>query len=304
MKFSVIGYLISEGIKNVLKNKKSTFSCLGVMCATMLMFGIFFAIAQNINHIVETVENAQGMQAFVNVDATEEEIQQVESKIRAIEVNGESAINKIERVSKQQGFEKMQEKFKEYPEAMGYVEVEMFKESFVINLTDLSYSNEVKTQLEQIDGIVKITSSEKTIETLISLANGIKIFTLVILIVLVVVSLFIISNTIKLSVHARRKEISIMKYVGATNQFIRAPFAVEGIVIGLASGLISLLIICLGYNAIADKFLTSSFAQKVSTVSLLGFGEMVNLIALIYILLGVGIGILGSSISMRKYLDV
>lgn len=304
MKYSVIGYLISEGFKNVFKNKKSTFSCLGVMCATMLMFGIFFAIAQNINHIVETVEEAQGMQAFVKPDATEEEIQIVENQIKNIKVNNTLAINKIERVSKQQAFDTMGERFKEFPHAMDFVTVDRFKQSFVINVTDLSYSSNVKAQIEQIENVVSVRSADRTIDTLLSLGNGIKIFTLVILIVLVIVSLFIISNTIKLSVHARRKEISIMKYVGATNSFIRAPFAVEGVIIGLSSGVISILIICLGYNSLANKFLASSIAQTVKTLSLLSFGEMVNLIIIIYIVLGVGIGIIGSTISMRKYLDV
>ncbi len=304
MKYSVIGYLISEGFKNVMKNKKSTFSCLGVMCATMLIFGIFFAIAQNINHIVDTVEEAQGMQVFMDIDATEEQIEHAKEAITNIQVDGKYAINKIERVSKQEAYNTVQERFKDHPSAMEYVEVDMFKQSFIINLTDLSYSTEVKAQINEIDGVVKILSSDQTISTLISLANGIKIFTLVILVILIVVSLFIISNTIKLSVHARRKEISIMKYVGATNTFIRAPFAVEGIVIGLFSGIISILIVCLGYNALADKFLASSIAQKISTISLLSFGEMVNLIILVYIILGVGIGIIGSAISMRKYLDV
>lgn len=304
MKYNVIGYLISEGFKNVVKNKKSTFSCLGVMCATMLMFGIFFAIAQNINHIVATVEEAQGMQAFVKQDATEEEILQVENQIKNIKVDDKLAVNKIERVSKQQAFDTMRERLKEFPHSMDFMTADSFKQSFVINVTDLSYSSNVKAQIEQIDNVVTVRSADRTIDTLLSLGNGIKIFTLVILIILVIVSLFIISNTIKLSVHARRKEISIMKYVGATNTFIRAPFAVEGVIIGLASGVISILIICLGYNSLANKFLTSSIAQTVKTLSLLSFGEMVNLIIIIYIVLGVGIGIIGSTISMRKYLDV
>ena len=304
MKFSVIGYLISEGFKNVLKNKKSTFSCLGVMCATMLIFGAFFAIAQNINHIVDTVEDAQGMQIFVAVDATDEKINQVETAIKEIKVDGSYAINKIRKVSKEEAYEINKEKFKSHPKVMEGFPVEMFKVSFVVNLTDLSYSAQVEQQAKAIDGVVEVRSSEKTISTLISVANGVKLFTLVILVVLVVVSLFIITNTIKLSVHARRKEISIMKYVGATNAFIRAPFAVEGIIIGLVSGLLSILIICLAYNSLATKFLASTVAQRISTLTLLSFGDMVNLIIVVYLVLGIGIGIIGSTISMRKYLDV
>lgn len=304
MKYNVIGYLINEGFKNVFKNKKSTFSCLGVMCATMLMFGIFFAITENINHIVKTVEQAQGMQVFCGVDATEEEVLHVENELRNITIDGKPAINKIEKVTKQNMYDSIAKRWKDDPDALEAITVDMMKESYIINLTDLKYSKDVEAQANAIEGVVKVSNSDTTVSTLLSLGNGIKIFTLAILIVLVVVSLFIISNTIKLSVHARRKEISIMKYVGATNSFIRAPFAVEGVIIGLASGLISILIICLAYNALADKFLASSIAQTISTLSLLSFGEMVNLIIIIYIVLGVGIGIIGSTISMRKYLDV
>lgn len=304
MKYSVIGYLISEGLKNVFKNKKSTISCLGVMCATMLMFGVFFAIAQNINHIVDSVEEAQGMQIFIKPDATEEEILAVEEQIKNLRVSGNEAINTIRRVSKQEAYESMVERLKDWPEALEELEADHFKVSYVITLTELKYSSEIESMANEIENVVKVQSSEKTISALISIANGIKVFTFVILIVLVVVSLFIISNTIKLSVHARRKEISIMKYVGATNNFIRAPFAVEGIVIGLVAGIISILIISLGYNALANEFLGSSIAQQVSALSLLSFGDMVNLIVIVYILLGVGIGIVGSTISMKKYLDV
>lgn len=303
MKFSVIGYLISEGFKNVLKNKKSTFSCLGVMCATMLMFGVFFAIAQNINHIVKTVEEAQGMQVFVAVDSTEQQVNHVEEQIKSIKIDDIYVINKIERVSKQKAYDTMKERMKDYPSAMDYVEVDMFKQSFIINLTDLSYSSEVKTQIEQIDGVVKITSSDQTITTLMSLGNGIKLFTLVILCVLVVVSLFIISNTIKLSVHARRKEISIMKYVGATNSFVRTPFVIEGIIIGIMSSILSLLLVGGAYNWCANKMRLSETIQTIG-INILSFNELFSQIIIVYIILGVGIGIIGSTISMRKYLDV
>ena len=145
--------------------------------------------------------------------------------------------------------------------------------------------------------------NNRIIEQIIRLAKGIKIVTWVILILLIIISTAIISNTIKLTVHARRKEISIMKYVGATNSFIRWPFIVEGIIIGIISGAISIIILGINYNLIANKILESQVVSAMS-INLLTFADMFGLIVLVYTILGVGIGILGSCISMRRYLKV
>ena len=133
--------------------------------------------------------------------------------------------------------------------------------------------------------------------------NGVKIVTGVILVLLVIISIFIIANTIKLTVHARRKEISIMKYVGATNSFIRWPFIVEGMIIGVIASAISILVIAVVYNLIAEQMVNSQFMRTVG-ISLVGFAEMFSSIIFVYMLLGVGIGAIGSIISMRKYLKL
>ena len=152
--------------------------------------------------------------------------------------------------------------------------------------------------------LVKLLSiSDETVSALINIANGIRIVTGVILILLIIISVFIISNTIKLTVHARRKEISIMKYVGATNGFIRWPFMVEGMIIGLFSVLISLAILCPVYNAVAEKIETALIAERLE-IPLLTLQEMFVPLLIVYLVLGIGIGALGSAISMRKYLEV
>lgn len=133
--------------------------------------------------------------------------------------------------------------------------------------------------------------------------DGIKIGSYVIIIALIAVSIFIISNTIKLTVYARRKEISIMKYVGATNSFIRWPFIVEGIIIGLLSGVISLVIISGLYMVVSRNVTFVNFLANLG-LKLLEFNEMFNFILIVYLVLGMGIGIIGSSLSMRKYLKV
>ena len=170
-------------------------------------------------------------------------------------------------------------------------------------MTDLSKSKEVQDQILTFENVKKITSKDDTVSTLINLANGIKIVTGVILLLLVIISIFIIANTIKLTVHARRREISIMKYVGATNGFIRWPFIVEGMIIGIFASIISIVIVGLAYSFIAQSLVNSEFMQVIN-MSLVTFSDMFNSIIFVYMLLGIGIGAMGSVISMRKYLKV
>ena len=172
-----------------------------------------------------------------------------------------------------------------------------------MTLTDLKQSKVVQDQILTFDNVKKITSKDETVTTLINLANGIKIVTGVILILLIVISIFIIANTIKLTVHARRKEISIMKYVGATNGFIRWPFIVEGMIIGVFASIISIVIVGVAYSFLAQQLVNSQFMQVIN-MSLISFADMFNSIIFVYMLLGIGIGAIGSVISMRKYLKV
>ena len=154
-----------------------------------------------------------------------------------------------------------------------------------------------------MDNIKEITSSDKVMEKLVKIAGGIKTGSYIIVAALIIINVFIISNTIKLTVYARRKEISIMKYVGATNSFIRWPFIVEGVIIGLISGAVSLALIAGLYLLVGQNVNFVAFLTTLD-LSLLNFGEMFNLILIVYLILGVGIGVVGSSISMRKYLKV
>ncbi len=299
MKYNIFGYLIGEGFANVFKNKKSTGASLMIMCATMIIFGIFLILGENINHFVEEVESVQGVQVFINNDATQEQIDEIGDKIRQID-----GVSTVEYVSKDDALQQMKDRFGDKQDLLeGYEENNIFPASYVVTLTDLTKSQEVQDQILTFDNIKKITSKDETVTTLINLANGIKIVTGVILVLLVVISIFIIANTIKLTVHARRKEISIMKYVGATNGFIRWPFIVEGMIIGVFASIISIAIVGFAYNIIAQKLISSEFMQVIN-MSLVTFGDMFNSIIFVYMLLGIGIGALGSVISMRKYLKV
>lgn len=298
MKYNVIGYFLSEGFRNVFKNKKSTFSCLGVMCATMLIFGLFFTIGENINNAVNGLEKEQGMQVFMEYEATEDQISKLKEDISKID-----GVNSVTFVSKEEAYNTMKERLGKNEDAIKGFTPDIFSVSYVVTLTDLSLNNQVYNEISSLDNVREIQNKRDTIETLSKIGNTIKFVTFIMFAILILISLFIISNTIKLTVHARRKEISIMKYVGATNGFIRTPFMIEGIIIGLISGLVSILIVGGGYNYIATQLTNSETWQQLS-INLLSFGDMFGQIVLVYMLLGVGIGIVGSSISMKRYLEV
>ena len=298
MKYNRFGYLIGEGFSNVFKNKKSTGASLMIMCATMIIFGIFLMLSENINHFVDDIKSEQGFQVFLTSDATDEEIKEVGEKIRALD-----GVSTVDFKDKEYAMNFMKEKFGDKAYLVEAYGADVYSTSYIVTLTDLKLSKNVQNEISQFDNIKKITSSDETVTTLLSVANGIKIVTAVILILLVIISIFIISNTIKLTVHARRKEISIMKYVGATNSFIRWPFMVEGMIIGILSSVISIVIVGGAYSLLAEQAVNNTFMIKIG-LSLLSFKDMISSIIVVYMLLGIGIGALGSVISMRKYLKV
>lgn len=306
MRYNVLTYLIGEGFRNVFKNKKSSSASIIIMALTMLIFGVFFVITQNINGIMQQIENEQGIQVFL-YDISEDQTKAVEDYIKNID-----GVNTVEYKSKEDALNQLKSQFKDREDLLsGYDENNIFPASYVVTLTDLTKSKEVQQKIDDYDKdkpdseqvIKNITSKDETVTTLVNLANGVRIITGVILVILIIISIFIISNTIKLTVHARRKEISIMKYVGATNSFIRWPFIVEGIIIGIISAAISIIILGINYNLIAGKILESQVVSAMN-ISLLTFADMFGLIVLVYAILGIGIGVLGSCISMRRYLKV
>ena len=299
MKHNVLGYLLGEGFRNVFNNKKSSGASLAIMCATMLIFGVFFLIVENINNMVTTLEEQQGMQIFIKKEATEAQIEQIGEQIKSLD-----GINTVTFVSEVDALNTMKEKLKDKQGLLsGWDEDNPFRSSYVVTLTDLRLSKDIQDEIYKFDNVYSIESRDDTINALVSIANAVRIVSATILVLLILISVFIIANTIKLTVHARRKEISIMKYVGATDGFIRWPFIIEGILIGIMAAMLSIGILAIAYSLISNSATQSSMLQKVG-VNLLSFSNMLNILIVVYLVLGIGIGTLGSSISMRKYLKV
>ena len=300
MRYSIFGYLIGEGFRNIFKNKKSTMASFIIMCATMFVLGIFFIIGENVNYMVQTIEDQQGIAVFLKDDATEQQVEELGNAIRDMDY-----VNSVTFRSKEDALAQVKSMFKERQSLLSRYEGDAnpFPLSYVVTLTDLTKVDEVQNNISQYEIVDTIEVSSKTIDTLIKVAAGIKMVSGVIIVILILISIFIIMNTIKLTVHARRKEISIMKYVGATNGFIRWPFMVEGMIIGIASALFSLLILGGIYNYVAEK-IAIAFVSIQLPVQLLTFSDIFNWLLVVYLIIGIGIGAIGSAISMKKYLEV
>ena len=289
MRYNVIGYLIGEGLRNVFKNKKSTIASLMIMCATMFVFGIFFLLGENVQAVVKV---------FIEPDATEQEISELGNKIKSLQY-----VNTTEYVTKEDALNTVKSWFKDNQSMIEpLAKNNPFKASYVVTLTDLKKINDVEAEIKTFDHVKSITLRNDTINKLLNIANGVRTASAVILVLLIFISIFIISNTIKLTVHARRKEISIMKYVGATDSFIRWPFVIEGIIIGIVAALLSILVLGIAYSLITNAAANSIISTM--GIKLLSFTDMTTLLVIVYMVLGIGIGALGSSISMRKYLQV
>lgn len=289
-------YLIKEGYENLKKHGSKTFSTMLIICATMLVLGIFMILFTNVNKNVETVKVEQGIQAFIEDTATDADIEYIKDAIKKIDGVGE-----IRYISKDEAYEDAKNVFKDQEYFLeGLDKVQIFPASYVVKFADIEKVDNIKSQIEKIDGIYKVKYNSSTINAVISISKIANIFLLGIGVVLLVVSIFIISNTIKLAVYSNKREIFIMRYIGATNEFIKKPFVIEGAIMGIVSALISFMLISIAYVVIYARI------PKVgSSLGVFGFIPYTSLwwmILAIYIVLGLFIGILGSSISIKKYL--
>ena len=290
MKYNVLNYLLGEGIRSVFKNKKSTAVALMTMCATMFIFGIFFAATQNINSFVSTLKDEQAIQANIKRTASDEEVSKLKEEIEKID-----GVATVTLRTKEDFLESLKEQFKEKAYLLeDYERNNIFSNAYIVTFKNLEEIEAIQGQIEKLENVTSTRGANKSVEVLLSVAKGIKFITIGLLALLIIISVVIISNTIKLTVYARRKEISIMKYVGATNNFI---------IIGVISGALTILLVGGAYNLLMSQMMNSTTLQSMG-LELVRFSDMFSLLVTVYLILGIGIGILGSTRSMKKYLEV
>ncbi|MBE6709428.1 MAG: ABC transporter permease [Ruminococcaceae bacterium] len=291
MKRYNVFYFIFEALKGMKRNGVMAFASIAVLLSCLLVIGGFSLIVVNINLNLEQLGNLNEMVAFCESDADDATVERIKNAINALD-NVDGLIH----ATKEEQLKKLQD---ENPTLYGDIteEENPLSDSFTVTYEDNSKVPELAYQIKQIEGVRKVRNNLELANKIEGLKNGIMLGFVWFLAILFVVSVFIIINTIKLSVFSRRKEISIMRYIGATNWFITLPFIFEGIFIGLASGIGSFFILKFGYSAIV-----SGAASDIQMISFMNFSEISTTVLLGALGIGIVTGVLGGLISLGKYL--
>lgn len=298
MNLSKIRYSISQAKKNVIRNGLMSIASLFTISCCLFILGLFTVITFNVNSFTTQIKDQCEIQLFINLGTDDNRVSEMADEILTY-----PNIKEVVFHSREELYEyAMNDVFDGKEELIGnYTEEDNpFSDSYKITLQDISLTSQTVSQLEKIADVSHIENKQDVTNIVISASNAVKNLSAVVMLILFMISIVIISNTVRLTVFNRRKEINIMKYIGATDRFIRIPFIIEGIMIGFIGAILSFALISWGYIVIYAKFAESSF----DVFELIPYINIAPLLCVIFIVFGCLIGIIGSSISMRKYLKV
>lgn len=295
MRINTWKYYIKETIKSIYRNRLMSLASITTVTATIFILGLFMALAINVNRFATNVEDMIEIKAFLKDDVTTLQQQKLEKNIKEI-----PGVVSVEYESKEKALEKFKEQLGENKDiAKGLEESNPLPASFIIKVDKPESVELVSPKIAQMEGILKVKDGKRTVQTIIKLVRIVRYSSTVLMAILGTISIFLISNTIKLTVFARKREISIMKYIGATDWFIKWPFILEGILLGLIGGLIAAFIIENGYT-----YAAKIIQQNIVVFTLVPPKEVVKQFWWQFSLLGTLIGGFGSFISIRKFLVV
>ncbi|MBB3114227.1 cell division transport system permease protein [Paenibacillus phyllosphaerae] len=296
---------LREGFKNIARNGWMTFASISSIVISLFILGVFLLLALNVNNLASQIESQVQIRVFLQLDTQQATIDSLKTQIANI-----PEVSKVEYVSKEQGLEQLRESMgAESADLLeGYdAENNPLPDSFTIEVFDpqtISFAAkkiEALGQTSQVNPFMSVKYGKGTVETLFKVTNAVRNIGLVIVGGLAITAMFLISTTIKMTILARRREIGIMKLVGATNHFIRWPFFIEGALIGISGSLITTVLLLYGYHKLVSA---SQFDLGLMMIKLVTLKEVGLLVALLLMGLGTVIGIWGSTISVRKYLKV
>ena len=294
MKGTSLKYLTHEGFRNVWVNRLMSLASVTVLMACLIIMGAGIMIYFNINNVVDKVQSQNVVMVYVADDASEDETTQIGTSLEGI-----SNVESCEFVPKEVAFqEQIQSMGGDAALFEGFDEIPL-PDAYKVTVKDLSQFENTVSQIKQINKVDSVRENSDLASKLLSLRHAVSIVSVGLVVMLFLVALFIISNTIRITMFSRKLEISIMKAVGATNWFIRWPFMIEGMILGTISGIVSLGVLW-GLYAVAEKV----FAQTLSLIgfSLVPFSEYWWQILLVFVAIGLFTGSFGSLVSMAKYL--
>ena len=298
MRISTFFYTIKQGFINIFRNKWFSLASIATISACLFLFGLFYSILMNVQNIVKTAQEGVSVTVFFDEGISDDRIQQIGDEIQK-----RPEVSKINFISADEAWDSFKEEYLgEY--ADGFTENPLENSaSYEIYLNDVSMQPALVSFLEGLDGIREVNRSEITAASLTGINALIAYASIGIIAILFAVSIFLISNTVTIGISVRKEEISIMKYIGATDFFVRSPFVIEGMLIGAIGALIPMGIIYSVYNEVIG-YIVGKFSNLSKLLAFLTVNEIFAKLLPGSLIMGIGIGFLGSIITVRKHLRV
>lgn len=299
MRISTFFYTLKQGIINIFRNKWFSLASVATISACLFLFGLFYAVITNFQSIVKSAEEGVSVTIFFQHGTSEEQIMEIGSKIEA-----RDEVSKIEYTSPDQAWEYYKENWIPEEFSDGFPDNPLENSaSYAIYMKDISQQAALVEYLNSIPEIRTVNQSELAASTLTGVNALVAYVSAGIILILFLVSVFLISNTVTIGISVRKEEISIMKYIGATDFFVRAPFVIEGILIGIFGSALPLGTIYVLYNKVVE-YIGTKFSVLSGLLNFLPVNTVFSTLAPVVVAIGVGIGFLGSFITVRKHLRV
>ena len=297
-KISTLFYTIKQGFKNIFRNKLFSLASIATISSCLFLFGLFYSVIVNFQNIVRTVEEGVCVTVFFDEGLDESQITQIGELI-----SKRTEVSKLIYISADEAWNSFKEDYLgEY--ADGFTENPLADSAnYQIYLNDVSMQSSLVTYLESVPGVRKINQSVLLASTLTGVNSLVGYISVGMIVVLLAVSIFLISNTVTIGISVRKEEIGVMKYIGATDFFVQAPFVIEGILIGLIGAAIPLITMYFIYEKVVG-YILERFGGFISLLSFLPAQTVFEVLTPVSVAMGVGIGFLGSFTTVRKHLRV
>lgn len=299
MRPSSIKYYFKEGFTSLLRNRLMTVASIATVAACIFIMSFSYCVVSNLQYVLRQMEDSIGIAVFLNEELTSDDVERISNEIKAI-----PHVKQVTYTSPDDALTELQDEWSMDGILDGFSgENNPLSSSFEISLEGVEYQTDVTKALTAIDGIDNVRDAHTETEILLKVNNVMQITGVLVIAILAVISVVIIMNTIKISVYTRRNEINIMKYVGATDWFIRWPFIIEGMLIGIIGSVIPMLISWPVYSKIVDILYTSLPVIK-NMISFRYSIDIFSVLIPVSIVSGILLGVIGSVTSIRKHLRV
>lgn len=298
MKIKTIKYFIRQSFRSLWRNRAMSIAAIGSVFAALLVIGLFLTVVLNVDYLATKLESQVEVKVYINDGLSSEVIDAMNKDIKEL-----TGVKDCYFLSKDKALEEFNEQLGENSNLLDGLEGDNpLADSFVVTLDEPRMASNITAAISAMSNVENVVYGKEELEKLLNITHLLRISSLFIVAILVLISIFIISNTIKITVFARRKEVGIMKFVGATDSFVRGPFFVEGVLVGIIGSIISIVIISIGYY-FSVQYVEQQTIGLIS-ISLLPMSSIIYNLSTALLVIGIVIGALGSMISIRKFLKV